>query len=341
MRRALCPCLPARRVLHRCVRSRLLQLAHMAEGPGDHHGAADHHVVRDGALTRFVQMDPGVRRVGAVITHHKDPPLGDGHLELTLRRLVPRVQIRFVQRRAVDGHLAARVTARDGVTADSDHPLDQVLFVVRRQQTDEGQELLALLDDRRIVLGRLALVLQPAAGVLEHHHVTALRLRAEPRGELVDQHPVSDADRLLHRPGRNHERLHQEGLQHQRDHQCHTHQDRYLLGLGAAAPALDPALDLAALGTPAQGALPRTRLIRLRRRARAALSVPGPSAATHARRPVRGPPRRSPAAPAGTSDRPARRSSRPGRSPGPGGRCRRRARRDGPVSHGRRSGGPP
>ncbi|CAM5692971.1 hypothetical protein SANTM175S_00864 [Streptomyces antimycoticus] len=184
MRRALGLCRPTRRVLDGSVGVRLLEPPHMAERPCDHHGAADHHVVRDRALIRLVEMDAGVRRIGPMIPHDEHPPLRDGHLELPLRRRVPGVQIRLVQRGPVDGDLTVRIAARHGVAAHRDHPLDQVLLVAGRQQADEGQELLALLDDRRVVLGGLALVIQPAPGVLEHHHIATLRLRAEPRVNL-------------------------------------------------------------------------------------------------------------------------------------------------------------
>jgi hypothetical protein len=100
------------------------------------------------------------------------------------------------------------------VPADSDDPLDQVLLVVGGQQADEGEAFLELLDDDRVVLllGGL-LVGQPAARVVEHDDVPALRPGAEPRGELVDQHAVADPDRLLHGAGRDDERLHEERLQ--------------------------------------------------------------------------------------------------------------------------------
>ncbi|GEK02732.1 hypothetical protein TNCT1_50080 [Streptomyces sp. 1-11] len=103
------------------------------------------------------------------------------------------------------------------VPADSDDPFDQVLLVVGGQQADEGEDFLELLDDHRGVLrpGGL-LVGQPAARVVENDDVPALRPGAEPRGELVDQDPVADPDRLLHRAGRDHEGLDEERLQDQR-----------------------------------------------------------------------------------------------------------------------------
>jgi hypothetical protein len=332
----------------------------MTEGPCDHHGPADDQVVRDGSLAGLVQMDPGVRRIGPVVTHHKEPPLGDGHLEPAFRGHITRVQIPLVQRRAVDRHPAVLVAAGHRVAADADHPLDQILLVLGRQQSDPGQELLGLLDDDRILLRRLPLVLEPTSRVLEHHHIAARRLRTEPRCEFVHQHPVADPDRLLHRARRDHKRLDQKGLEHQGDHQRHPDQDRDLLHGRAAPPALDAALDLAPLRAPAQ-TRPRTRRVRAVHGARAgdvartagagaegagagaAGPVPGPSAVTHVRRPGPGPVRaqKPPGGALRSSGRPASRSSRRVRSPCRPGPYPRPVRRDGPVSPWNHCGGPP
>ncbi len=342
----------------------------MTEGPRDHDRPADDQVVRDRSLVRLVQMDPRVRRIGPVIAHHKDPPLRDSHLEPALRGHITRVQIRLVQRRAVDRHPTVFVTAGDRIAADPDHPLDQILLVRGRKQSDPGQELLGLLDDDRIFLRRLPLVLEPASGVLEHHHIAARRLRAEPRCEFVHQHPVADPDRLLHRARRDHKRLDQKGLEHQGDHQRHADQDRDLLHGRTAPPALDTALDLAPLRTTAQ-TRPRTRRVRTVHGARAgdvartagaraqvarartagtqaagagaAGPVPGPSAVTHVRRPEPDPVRvrRPPGGALRSSGRPASRSSRRVRSPCRRGPYLRPARRGGPVSPWNHCGGPP
>jgi hypothetical protein len=104
-----------------------------------------------------------------VVTHHPQPPLGDGDVELLGGRGVPGIQVvRLAQRNAVDGHPALGVTALDPVAADSDDPFDQVFLVVGRQQADEGESLLDLLDDDGVVLLRRGLfVLEPTARVLE------------------------------------------------------------------------------------------------------------------------------------------------------------------------------
>lgn len=135
-----------------------------------------------------------------MIAHDEDTPGRDRDVELQFGGGIAWMQVRLVQGYAVDRDLARLVAALDGVPADRDHPLDQVLLVVRRQQTDEGQRLLDLLDDDRVVLLRRLLVPQPAAGVLEDHDIPALRLRTEPGRQFVHQDPVVDPDRLFHRP---------------------------------------------------------------------------------------------------------------------------------------------
>jgi hypothetical protein len=83
-----------------------------------------------------------------VVAHDPDPPLGHGDLELLYGGLVARVDVgRLVQRHAVDRDAALEVAALDGVAADRDDPLDQVLLVVGREQSDELQTFLDLLDD--------------------------------------------------------------------------------------------------------------------------------------------------------------------------------------------------
>src|SRR5690606_21708125 len=148
------------------------------------------------------------------------------------------------------------VAALDPVAADPDDPLDQVLVVLGRQQSDEGEPFLDLLDaDRVVLLGHGLLVLEPAAGVLEHHDVPPLRLGTEPGGELVDQDPVADADRLLHGAGRDDERLDQKRLEDQRYQHGDADQQRDLLDRAATAAPLDLALEPAAFGPGAPVAL--------------------------------------------------------------------------------------
>ena len=152
-----------------------------------------------------------------MVAHHPQPSLRHGDVERGDGRGTAWIQVvGLAERTSVDCDPALRVTALDVVPADPDDPLDQVLLVVGGQQADEGEAFLELLDDHRVVLllGGL-LVGQPAARVVEDDDVPALRLGAEPRGELVDQDTVADPDRLLHGAGRDHERLHEERLQDQ------------------------------------------------------------------------------------------------------------------------------
>src|SRR5690606_12276971 len=70
-------------------------------------------------------------------------------------------------------------------------------------------------------------------GGLFRSDLAALGLGAEPGGELVDQDPVTLLEGVLHRVGRDRERLHQEGLDQQRQDQRDADQDGQLLPEGA------------------------------------------------------------------------------------------------------------
>ncbi len=220
----------------------------MAERPGDPHGPSDDLVLGDGAAVVPVLVRAGVRGVGAVVAHHPQPPLRDGDVEPRLRGGVAGVQIVLVQGIAVDGDPPLGVAALHTVASDADDPLDEVLLVVRGQQADEGEGLLDLLDDDGVLLlHRRLLVLEPAAGVLEDDDVPALRLGAEPGGELVDEDPVADLDRLLHGPRRDHEGLDEEGLQDECYEDGDADEEGYLLDRGAPAASFDLALEFATL----------------------------------------------------------------------------------------------
>ncbi|CAM5715104.1 hypothetical protein SVIOM74S_01868 [Streptomyces violarus] len=248
---------PGGRVGHGGVGVRFLQSGPVPEGPGDDHGAAHDLFLGDRAAVVGVLVGAGVRGVVPVVAHHPQPARGNGDVERRVGRGVAGVQVVLDQRDAVDGHASLRVAALDAVSAHADDPLDEVLLVVGRQQADEGEPFLDLLDDDGVVLRKGGLlVLEPAAGVLEHDDVPALRLGAEPRGELVDQDAVADLDRLLHGAGRDDEGLDEEGLQHERYEDGDADEEGYLLDGTAPAAPLDLLLELAPLGarTAAGGA---------------------------------------------------------------------------------------
>ncbi|GGQ39578.1 hypothetical protein GCM10010279_56300 [Streptomyces mutabilis] len=192
-----------------------------------------------------------------MITHHPQSPLGHRDVEGRLGGDVPRVQVVLVQGDTVDGDASLGVAALDPVPAYSDDPLDEILLVVGRQQADEGEAFLDLLDDDGVVLLDGLLALEPAAGIAEDDDVPALRLGAEPGGELVHQDAVTDPDGLLHGARGDHERLDEKGLQHQRNEDGHADEERYLFDRAAPAASPDLALQLAPLGTgPAAGRRP-------------------------------------------------------------------------------------
>ncbi|EGJ74458.1 putative signal peptidase [Streptomyces sp. Tu6071] len=208
--------------------------------PGDHESAADDVVDGDEALVAVGLVVPRVGRRLAVVTHH--PQLVLRHLDLELTtfvnraRGVPLEDVRLVERLPVDLEGACAV-ALDGVTADADDALDQVLLVRGGHQPDEAE---TLLED--VGRGR-GLVLQPAVRVLEDDHLAARGLRAEPRRELVDEYAVAHLEGVLHRAGRDRERLHQERLDDQRQDQGDDDEQRQFLPerprlLRGAGPAM-------------------------------------------------------------------------------------------------------
>ncbi len=128
---------------------------------------------------------------------------------LSSARGVARVDEGLVQRLAVDVDRAGAL-ALHRVAADRDDPLDQVLLLRGRHQADEAEGLLQSFRDRVGAGGRGAL--QPAARVVEDDDLAARGLGAEPRGQLVDQDPVTALQGVLHRVRRDRERLDQERL---------------------------------------------------------------------------------------------------------------------------------
>src|SRR5690606_34673295 len=157
-------------------------------------GLADDVLHRNRAPDAPAALHARVAGVVAVVAHDEHRPLGHGDLgELLLTRASARleVQVRLVQRLAVDEHPVLRVTALDGLAADGDDPLDEVPLV-RRREPDHRPELTEETGDSGALLDLL--VPHPRARALEHHHVTGLRV-GEPVGDLVHQHPVRRATR--------------------------------------------------------------------------------------------------------------------------------------------------
>ena len=245
------------------------------------------------------------------------------------------VDVGLVERLAVDQHAVAGVAACDGLAADGDDPLDEVLLV-RRREPDQRPEPLQAAHQRvrRLLDGELA---APAVGSAEDDDVPGLRV-AEPVGDLVDEHAVVHAARAavqrgLHRPRRDdvdlgQERLDEEG-QHQRDHD----EDRQL------PPERRPAAP-ARLLRPAARRRRRVARGRALRRRRAELTPPPRVArrAVRCRSPTAADPRSS-GSPPSARRRPA--GATPWRgAAGRRGPARRAAERDGPAN-GAPPSGPP
>src|SRR5690606_39764992 len=114
------------RVGYRRVGVRLVEGAPVAARAGEHHGASVGFVLGDRTAVVGVLVGAGVRRVGAVVAHHPQPPLRDGDVEGRVGGGVVREEVVLVQGDAVDGDAALRVAALDVVAADADDPLDEV-----------------------------------------------------------------------------------------------------------------------------------------------------------------------------------------------------------------------
>ena len=83
------------------------------------------------------------------------------------------------------------VAALDDVALDADHPLHEVPAL--------GVEAVLAITFATGLVVRRSRSRQPAARVLEHHDVTALRGAAEPVGQLLDQDPSFLDQARLHR----------------------------------------------------------------------------------------------------------------------------------------------
>ena len=150
-------------------------------------------------------------------------------------RRVVRVQVGLLaERDAVHGDPALRVAAGHVITGQPDDPLDVVVHPGgdAEQPDDRVPELAGQPDDRVAGLRRARRI--PRALAVEHDHVAALD-RAEVIDELVDQDLVPDVERVLHRGGRDEERLHHVGLDHQHDRQREDEQEEQFRPPGEAA----------------------------------------------------------------------------------------------------------
>ena len=146
-----------------------------------------------------------------------------------------RVQVGLLaERDAVHGDPALRVAAGHVITGQPDDPLDVVVHPGgdAEQPDDRVPELAGQPDDRVAGLRRARRI--PRALAVEHDHVAALD-RAEVIDELVDQDLVPDVERVLHRRGRDEERLHHVGLDHQHDRQRENEQEEQFRPPGEAA----------------------------------------------------------------------------------------------------------
>jgi hypothetical protein len=152
-----------------------------------------------------------------------------------------------VQGHAVDRDQALGIAASHVVTRQPDHPLDEV--IVRQADAEQPDHRVPETDQR---LGRGRRRRQPRAGAVEHHDVAPVDA-AEVVDELVDQEPVADIERVLHRRRRDPEGLHHVGLDQQCQHEREHDQDRQLGPEGSAFPRPGAACPVSRLLLPGSG----------------------------------------------------------------------------------------
>ena len=238
-----------------------------------------------------------------MISHDPQPAGLDDDVEPDLGGGVAGVQVGLLgERDAVDRDPALRIAAGHLVTGQADDPLDE--DVSRVPEAEHAGKSLGELHHEVGVPGRRARV--PRAVPVEDHDVAAVDA-ADVVDELVDQHPVVDLERVLHRPGRYEEGLDRIGLDDDREQQGDDDQDRELAP-ERPLPARAPGGRLAA----AEAALPSVGAAAVCAWAAASPSRPGhwPRPWT---RPGPAPRRRYPRWTAGPAQARVTRRSRPGR----------------------------
>ena len=219
--------------------------------PDDDEGPADHGVLRDRAAAGLAEVVPRVVGDEPVVSHDPQPAGRDDDVEPDLGGGIAGVQVGLLgERDAVDRDPALRVAAGHLVTGQADDPLDE--DVSRVPEAEHAGKSLGELHHEVGVPGRRARV--PRAVPVEDHDVAAVDA-ADVVDELVDQHPVVDLERVLHRPGRDEEGLDRVGLDDDREQQGDDDQDRELaperpLPPSAAAGRLAAAAGFASAGGP-------------------------------------------------------------------------------------------
>src|SRR5699024_4586951 len=154
---------------------------------------ADDVLPRHRPLVLVTHVEPGIRRVVAVVPHHPIAVLRHRHRAERAVEGIPRgvrrlVEVRLVERLAVDQEVPLRGAAAHRLTTDGDHPLDQVVLV-GGQDPDDPTDVLQR-PEYRIVRTDGLVALVPGVRYLDHHDVALLRL-SDPIADLFDEYPVA------------------------------------------------------------------------------------------------------------------------------------------------------
>src|SRR5450432_3872808 len=137
------------------------------------------------------------------------PARGNGDVERQRAVVTARVKIMLVEDFPIDGDAAAVVATYDAITRHTDDPLDEILLAGRRKP--EVAADLAQLAKYRVMRRGDAAFRRPGIDAAEDDDLASVNM-ADLVGEPVDDHSVTDVQRVLHRPSRNEECLEQEGV---------------------------------------------------------------------------------------------------------------------------------
>ena len=164
-------------------------------------------------------MVTGIRRLVSVVPHHEDVSCRyddvktvSGGRDCLVGTGLEQV-LGFLQGMAVDRDPPGRITTGHMVSRQADQPFHKVLFILRRQDLDPGQELLP-------IWGRIGGP-EPRQVIAENDDFAALGLSRLPR-----QDRVSDLKGLFHRTGGNQEGLYEKESDKDHDKDCHHHVNR-------------------------------------------------------------------------------------------------------------------
>src|SRR5450432_721646 len=122
---------------------------------------------------------------------------GDRNVERQRAVIATREEIALVECFPVDGDAAAFVATYDVITRHADHSLDEI-FLAGRRKPEVAANLGQLPNDRVVRRGNAAFR-RPGIDAAEDDDLPAVNMADFVR-EPIDDHAVTDVQRVLHRP---------------------------------------------------------------------------------------------------------------------------------------------